>query len=123
MPFKTTWEPRGVFTQFSGEISGDELKTSSKLIRTHHSQKRLRYSIIDFLDVTECLVSNYDTLLTAAYDHQLKDPRSPFSIAIVATDPKIIELAELYKSSPLMSLNVKIFSDLISAREWAITQE
>jgi len=119
MPYKIKLETQGAYIQFSGTVSGDEVKSSSQWIRDNHQIKYLSYSIMDFLEITECLVSRYDSLLVAAHDHLLWQFNPNFKIAIVSTHEQVLSLAQLYKDAPLITPKTEIFNNLSDARQWA----
>lgn len=119
MPYKNTWEQRGVYRVFSGKITGEEILEAVQKVEADARFDKIKYVINNFLDVTEIDVSPKDIKIIAAIDTAAALSNSDIKIAQLATDPQIAALNVLYSeaagSSPYPT---KVFHTLEDARKW-----
>jgi hypothetical protein len=78
----------------------------------------LRFVINDFLCITGVSSSLRDVEEVAAIDSIAAITNPRIKVAVVATSPMVIEMAESYIDSPLNQYPTKIFQTLADARQW-----
>ena len=122
MPNTYTWEQNGVYRQFTGELSGDEILASNLEINNNHNFKAAKYIINDFSKLTSHSIDVIHTKAIAVTDDILCSSKGQLKIALIVTQPDIVELANSYREQ--MHNNIfecEIFSTLKDAREWVNT--
>ncbi len=118
MPYTINSEPRGSYRKFSGHVTLDEFNQSMADVHNRPDFDRLRYSISDFLEVQSFSVDAKAVTMAVAYGIGAAKTNASMKLAMVAVDPKVLELLELYAKRVPYSL--QIFSSLSAARAWAI---
>ena len=78
----------------------------------------LRYVINDFLDCTEQRVSLMEIEEMAAIDGSAATYNRHIRIAVVATNPEVVEAANAYASNPFAAHPTRVFSSMNDARRW-----
>ncbi|RLC10285.1 MAG: hypothetical protein DRI57_20635 [Deltaproteobacteria bacterium] len=119
MPYKTIWEEKGVFWQYSGNVTGEELFQTALDLYEDQRFDDIRYLLVDFYDIKQYdgsakLVEKIAAMnMGAAYTN----PR--VKVAIVAVKDQIRSLANLYASiSRTSPWKTRIFDNLSDARLW-----
>lgn len=120
MPYVIQWESEGVYTKYWGDLTVEELNEALRSKRDDPRMPNCRYSISDFLDVTQTSVTKFAVLLLAAKDHDSEAVSRSIKIAHVMDNAGLKDLSLTYKKSPLIrdSLMVDIFDTLEDARAW-----
>lgn len=118
MSYEIIWEPRGVIKRFWGHVTSNDLVQSVVEIEMDARFDTLRYCINDFLGITGISSSQQDVEDISVIDKgaSLTNPR--IKIAVVATSPEVISLANEYANTSLNSYPTKIFSSLDDAGSW-----
>lgn len=119
MPYKVTWEDRGVYRCYYGHTT--DLEVSQSVYETASSPlfDEIRYVILDCLRVTQFELINPSFIEErAAVDSAAAMSNPNIKVAIVATDPEIIKLAEEYAKHELTPYPTQIYSSLEDARAW-----
>ena len=118
MSYEIIWEPAGVIKRFFGEINGAELMQAG--IDTEGSSRfdELRYVINDFLEVTAFSVGTDHVDEIAAIDQAASITNRNIRIAVVATHPEIVALADHYARSPMNVYPTRIFLTMAEGRAW-----
>ncbi len=118
MSYEIIWESRGVIKRFFGHVTSQEMVQSVVEIEKDARFDTLRYCINDFLGITGISSSSRDVEEISIIDKgaSLTNPR--IKIAVVATSPEVISLANEYANSSLNSYPTKIFSSLDDAGSW-----
>lgn len=118
MPFELTWEPRGVYRRYHGNVTIAERRRSLELICGDARFDDLRYTITDSLDATAYEIDPADTELTAALHIAPLRTNSRILIAAVAVDPRIVAAIEHFIALGFVTQPYRIFPSLAEARRW-----
>lgn len=119
MGYALDWEaPLGVVKRFFGPVTGQDILDS--VIETEASVDfdRLRWVINDFLAATSVTVTVDELDEIAAIDRAAAQSNPYIRIAVVATQPSIIEAARHYAESPMNRYPTRIFPTLPEAHAW-----
>ena len=129
MGYELVWEPHGLIKRLVGNVGTDDLL---KMISAVHGDGRfddLRYIIIDTRDSTGHSVPEPTLIEIAAVDEVAISTHYRFNgiqakIAIVATDPVMISLAEAYTHFDSSGLaQIETFSTMDDARAWTYSPQ
>lgn len=103
---------------FHGTVTADDIRHSVEQVRTDSRFATLVYRINDFDAVTK--VDGLKATLAHAALRTIGDSKVNIKIlvAIVATDPDVRALAELYSSPSYLPYPAKIFDRIAQARAW-----
>jgi hypothetical protein len=118
MPYQTIWEPAGVCQKYWGVVTSPELFDS--LTDTHNDPRfdSIQYAIKDYLDV-EVFDVGVKTLLDGHALNMVSKHTNPnVVVAVVTTNPQIIESSKSASSYRLDAYPRKIFPTMAEAREW-----
>lgn len=118
MGYEIIWEARGVVKQFSGHVTGKQLLQAGLVTEADSRFDGLRYVINDFLDSTGFSITAEDVDEIVAIDEAASRTNKAISIAVVATHPDIVDLANQYADSPMNVYPTRVFPTLAGAREW-----
>ncbi len=118
MAFELVWEPRGVYKRFYGYVTDTELMDSVVTIESDARFDGLRFVINDFLGVEGFAVSEDNILTISAIDNAASRTNPNIKIAVVATDQRVHDLANIYADSPLNAYPTAIFPTPDAARTW-----
>jgi len=118
MSYELVWEPKGVVKRFFGHVTAKELFRAATDVEGDERFDQLRYVINDFLGITGFSFSSSHVDELAAIDHAAAKTNKRIKLAVIATDPGIIELATQYANSPMNSYPFRIFSTIAAARDW-----
>ena len=118
MSCKIIWEPRGVVKHFLDEVTSHDMLQSVRETEGDARFDDLRFVINDFLDITGVSSMHHDVEEISAIDSIAAITNPRIKVAVVATSPLIIEMAESYINSPLNRYPTKIFQTLTDARMW-----
>lgn len=118
MSLEIIWENDGVIRRFYGNVTANDLVRSIEAIHTDIRFSALRFSINDFnavtsIDVTKAVIAN--AALRTIGDSKSNDC---ILVAIVATDPQVLELTNFYASPSYLPYPAKTFATISEAREW-----
>lgn len=119
MHSKLSWESRGLLVTYQGQVTSPEL---SAVVRSFQSDER--YDTIRYIlhDCTGCTGATYmpaDLEELAATDGAaaLQNPR--VRVAVIATHPEMLAFTRQYLFAGLNRHELRIFSTLEQARDWA----
>ena len=120
MPHKTNLEPQGVYWQFYGIVAFGEIIAANGEVWGHPGWNKLRYQIVDFLNI-EKLDLRDDQAAVAAYMDKAASKTSPqMKVAFVADDTDCLELCKAYIAElDEPGWEARIFDELAAASEWA----
>ena len=118
MPYETTWEPNGICQKFWGIVESPELFDSLTDVHRDPRFKSLRYVIKDYLDVEVFDVGVKTIVDGLAFNAAAKHRNPHIVVAVVTTDPRIIESSRAALSYRLDAYPRKIFATLAEARAW-----
>jgi hypothetical protein len=119
MPYKITWETKGVIWAFHGTITGQDGVKANQAIYGDPRFDSLRYGIVDLSRAKQFNLSGEDVETAAALDEAatLINPR--LVVAIVADEKEALKFAEIYKSAMSeTSWKVEIFPSMEEAEAW-----
>jgi hypothetical protein len=116
MAYLLSRELKGSHRKFSGHVTVDEFIRSIAEVHNDPEFDRMRYSISDFLDVQSFTVDARAVTMAVAYGLGAAFTNSRMKLAVVAADPKVLELVEIYGKSVPYSL--RVFSNIRDARNW-----
>ena len=118
MAYDLIWEDNGVYWKYSGRVVGKELVDASTSIYGDARFIHLKYKFVDFYDV-ESVEVNKDELALIAYQHLAAERANPYlknAILIKSGHKLAREFASYFSKS---SWEVKVFTDLDQANNWA----
>lgn len=119
MPHTNTWETDGLYRQFSGEISGEEILRSNFEAHEHPRFRDIKYVINDFTRITGHSLEPVHTEIYASTDEMISRSKGRMKIALVVDQAAYLPLAEQYVA--LMEgkhFECQIFPSLDEARRW-----
>lgn len=118
MPYRLTWEPKGVFRQYYGDVTIRERRASFDAICGDPRYDDLRYAITDYLSVDAYQVTSDATLEIAAMHVAPLVTNARIVIAAVATRPDIVGAIREFIGHGLIPAPYRIFDTLDEARRW-----
>jgi len=119
MTHSITWENKGVYRQFKGLVSGEEILESNFALQADARFTGIDYIINDFTDVTEHTITITDTNAYAVTDEIAANKKPNIKIAIVVTKKDLFDLADTYCDlMKAMKFDTKIFKTIEQARRW-----
>jgi hypothetical protein len=118
MPYRLTWEPRGVYRQYFGDVTIHERRASLDAICGDARFDDLRYSITDYLAVDAYQVTTESTLELAAMHIGPLATNPRIVIAAVATRPDIVAAIQEFIGHGLATVPYQVFGTLDEARQW-----
>jgi hypothetical protein len=118
MPYRLTWEPKGVYRQYFGDVSIHERRASLDAICGDARFDDLRYAITDYLAVEGYEVTSESTLELAAMHIAPLVTNPRIVIAAVATRPDIVAAIQDFIGHRLTSAPYRVFGTLDEARRW-----
>jgi len=120
MSHTNNWETNGLYRKFSGILCGDEILNSNFELHTDPRFQDIKYIINDFLDVTEFSIKTTHTSAYAKSDEIISNAKIKLRIAILVTNPELIDLANDYRNKMKdCSFDCEIFQTIEEARKWA----
>jgi hypothetical protein len=120
MPYQILWEPEGVYKHFSGYVTSDEFYQSIDKFQGDSRFLNARYSINDFTDVEGHGITERDVKHYAAFGTGAYRINPNIKIAIVTQDPIIADLINLYIGTKIVRFPLRIFPNLLAARDWLV---
>jgi len=119
MPHTNNWEKEGLYRQFTGNISGDEILCSNFELHEHPNFQKIKYIINDFKEVTGHSIESTHTKVYALTDHIISSTKGELSIALIVTQAPLLILAENYREQMIDKLfTCEIFQHIEDARKW-----
>ncbi len=122
MPHTIEQEEKGLYRQFTGIISGDEILESNFDTHALPGYQELHYIINDFNAADGHSIEIAHTQAYASSDKVIANAKGQLKIAIVVSRPDMVELAKNYirlmEASPF---SCQLFQHLKDARRWVET--
>jgi hypothetical protein len=118
MPAEIIWEERGVRRRYSGVVTATEFLESIFAVQRDPRFDSLAYSILDALDVTGTDVSDFDIKSVAAHSIGALNSNASVKVAILASDPALLAMAQIFLSPPYSSYPAEILSTRQAADAW-----
>ena len=123
MPYKNTWEPRGLYRKFTGKISGEEILKSNFEIHKNPKFHTISYIINDFTEVTGHSIEVIHTQVYASTDEIISYGKANLKIALVVTQDPLIALANSYRNEMIGNrFECDIFKTIEDARKWVSSE-
>jgi hypothetical protein len=120
MPYRLTWEPKGVYRQYHGDVTIRERRASLDAICGDSRFDDLRYTITDYLSVGAYEITSDATLEVAAMHVAPLVTNPRIVIAAVATRPDIVAAIQEFIGHGLIRAPYRIFPTLDEARRWVM---
>ena len=121
MPYKITWEVNGIYREYYGTVSSEDVINSNNEFYDDMMSDKSLYQIIDFSDISKLEADNEEIKYAIAMScgHSLTNKN--IKIACVIRRSEIILsiatcIKELIKIQPNWSF--RVFEDISSARKW-----
>jgi hypothetical protein len=122
MPYQIHFENegRGVVLEFSGDVSGEDILAATRVMYAEDDAHRLRYQLVDLLEVTALAIADHELRAIALLDHQasLRNPRQV--VALVGAeemfeggDRRYAIYAEVWAG-----FKSQMFASMPEARRW-----
>jgi hypothetical protein len=123
MPYELSWEPRGVYRRYAGDVTIAERRESFDRICADPRFDDLRYSITDYLGVTSYEMNERATAEIAALHVGPLRTNPRIVIAAVATDERIIAAIRQFIALQFTDQPYRIFASVEATRAWIAGEE
>ena len=115
------WEDSGCVLTIKGRIEKADMRELA--VPTHHDERgsRAKYVVVDLLEADYSRISHRDISLVITHSLATSFQNPGLRIAVVATDPRVVEMSEYYRSSMVqldVSWEMRIFQTMEDARAW-----
>ncbi len=121
MPYRLTWEPKGVYREYFGNVTIEQRMASFNEILSDARFDDLRYTITDYLAVREYEITRDATAEIGAMHIGALRMNPRIRIAAVAVRRDILDAIEDLRSQNFFIQPYRVFSDLAAARLWAMS--
>lgn len=119
MSYEITWEARGVYWKYFGNVSSVEVLKSNEDIYGDERFDTLRYQIADFSNVEAFDADERAIRKVAAMDRIAARSNSQILVALVTDTEHVVQVLKLYEVETANSpWSVGIFRSLEDARRW-----
>lgn len=118
MPYQVMWEPRGVYTRYSGNVTGADMLGNIEDVCRNERFEQHRYHILDFSDATDLSATEREMLIScgvligaAFVNHQVL-------VAAVVTRDNVRAALERCHALGVSPYVAKMFPTVAEARKW-----
>jgi hypothetical protein len=118
MPYRLTWERRGVYRQYLGDVTIRERLASFEAICGHPRFDEMRYCITDYLDVGQYEITTQATQEIAALHIAPMMTNPKVLIAAVAVRPDVLAAIHDFIALQFTRQPYRIFPTVHAARVW-----
>ena len=119
MSFETIWEEKGIYWKYKGILTGDDLLQSNMSIYGDSRFDKLRYQLIDMLDVESFDFDTEAMEEVTAMDVGASQTNPRLIVAVVATHVQAKRIVELYKTTTGGApWETELFESVEEARAW-----
>lgn len=118
MPYQTEREAHGIHQKFWGDLLPPELFDSLKAIPETPDFPSLRYIIKDYREVNTFDIGVKTLLEGLALNMHWKHINPHIVVAVVTTDPEVIDVCRTALTYPFDAYPRQVFSTLEDARAW-----
>ena len=118
MPYTLSWEHRGVYRKYFGDVSIEERAQSLERICADPRFDDLSYTITCYLDVQAYEATPEDTRGAAALHIGPLMTNPGIILAAVAVRPDILDYIDAFKATGFVRQPYGVFPTLQEAREW-----
>lgn len=122
MPYKISWEQRGVYRHYYGDVTLVERRASLQAISSDHRFDELRYALSNYLDVQAYEVTPASTAELAALHIGPMFTNPQLRIVAVAQRPDILAAIADFQRHGFIKAPYHVFPTLPEARDWIATQ-
>lgn len=119
MPYTLSWEPRGVYRRYHGDVSIAERLAAFEAICGDPRFDDLRYTITDYRDVQGYEVTSAATREIAAFHLGPHRSNPHIRIAAVAVRPDVLAAIHEFIALRIAPQPCAVFATLPEARRWA----
>jgi len=116
--YELHWEDRGVVKRYFGQVSSEELLAPVVATEADERFDTLRFVINDFLEAKSVAFTQADIDAIAAHDMGAAVTNPYIKVAVVATQPEVIDLVQRYMQTAVRAYPTSIFSTMAEARAW-----
>ena len=117
MSYKLTWEPRGVYWEYSGEVTGQEIIEASTAIYGDPRFDSLKYKLVNFMAADNVLINENEVNLIA-FQHVAAANSNPY-VKTAIVNHEINDLIRLFIANLRESnWQVEAFTNLEEANNW-----
>lgn len=121
MPLEETWEEKGLYWKFAGDVTGDEILRALLRRDMDCRFRGMHYLIVDFGEIDAYSVSEDETLKVAEYDAELEGLAPGLRVAIVSEREEVFQRTGVYNDENVdTSWKIELFSELTAARAWVM---
>ncbi|MCW8955618.1 MAG: hypothetical protein OQL09_01945 [Gammaproteobacteria bacterium] len=124
MTYKLEWEPRGIYWEYSGNVTGDEILEASTRIYGDHRFDDIRYKLVNFLNADTIDIEE-DEVNMIAFQHKaasISNSRIKTAIVIhphtTMSRNNSAKLELFITNLATSSWEVEVFNDLQKANIW-----
>lgn len=118
MPYKTTWEHDGAFTNWWGLCSSTEVVEFLQKFQANANFDHARYSLHDFSECENFKCDHDEMNFVAALDAAGSLTNFKIKVGVVTDRVDVIHAVNAYKQTKLSPYTVQIFSTVADARKW-----
>ncbi len=118
MAFDITWEPRGIYRRYWGDVTIAERRQSFELIFSDPRFDDLLFTITDYLDARSYEITDDATEEIAALHVGATQTNPRLLMAAVVTDARIIRAIQHFMALEMVPTPYRIFSTVADARAW-----
>lgn len=122
MPYRITWEERGVFCKYTGHVTIADFVHLNEEVAKNPNFETLRYQLTDLLefDSHDILKSQAEGIAALQYAQAFTNDR--IVRAVVARDEGAIELLKHWVNHHPSPERVRLFASIAEARDWISRQ-
>ena len=119
MPYRITWEERGIYIKWSGIITAEENIRLNGEIYGNKLFEKIDYQIGDLSEATPSVFSERDIQVITTLEKHASRWNKKLMVAHIAHDPELINSIKAYELK-LIDTGWKfgIFDNLEEARKW-----
>jgi len=118
MSYETIWEPQGIYQKYWGYLSSPEIFDSFSEIHGDPRFTSIRYVVKDYVGVEVFDVGVKTLLDDRAFNRVAQHANPNIVVAVVTTNPQIIQASEIASSYSLDAYPRKQWPTLADARKW-----
>lgn len=118
VPYRLTWEPRGVYREYLEDVTIEERLASFNEILAHPRFDDLRYTITDYLAVRDYEITPDATAEIGALHIGALATNPRIRIAAVAVRPDVLSAIADLQSHRFFAQPYRVFGTLAEARRW-----
>ncbi|WP_419904974.1 hypothetical protein [Kiloniella sp.] len=120
MPYKVKFQATGVIIHFYGVVTRDDFIASGQEMWGQQNWDKAEYEIADLSEAITVDISEDCAMEIAHLDNAATLSSLRHKVAIIATKPEVIHLAQIYAKSVVnWNWEARTFNDMDSALAWA----